>query len=189
MLQAAARKLVAEGTQEQVGVDRGHDRCMASSLLLLHGFTHTGASWLPVVAALGESYRAIAPDIRGHGSASDAVPVSLEAVLVDLSAVAPEPFTLVGYSMGGRIALHVALAVPDRVHGRRRAHDRGSRLRGGGAYRRCRDRGSGPGRRPPGFADTTYCTTRGRGEDTRGSEEEQHRAAHAVPVLFSYPRK
>ena len=88
---------------------------MTPAVLLLHGFTHTGASWQPVVAALGERYRAIAPDIRGHGSASDAEPVTLQAVISDLGALGPERFALVGYSMGGRLALHAALAMPQRV--------------------------------------------------------------------------
>jgi len=88
---------------------------MAPDVVLLHGFTHTGASWGPVVAALGKSYRALAPDIRGHGSASDRRPVTVEAVLDDLAALAPARFTLAGYSMGGRLALHAALALPDRV--------------------------------------------------------------------------
>ena len=63
-----------------------------------------------MVAALGERYRALAPDIRGHGSAAEREPVSVEAVLDDLVGVAPARFTLVGYSMGGRLALHAALA-------------------------------------------------------------------------------
>lgn len=89
---------------------------MPPAVLLLHGFTHTGSSWEPVVAALGERYRALAPDLRGHGAAADEVPVSLEAVLSDLDGVAgADPFTLVGYSMGGRIALHYALARPHKV--------------------------------------------------------------------------
>ena len=83
---------------------------MAHDVVLLHGFTHTGASWDPVVAALAESYRALAPDIRGHGAAARREPVSLEGVLDDLAALAPARFTLVGYSMGGRIALHAAVA-------------------------------------------------------------------------------
>lgn len=86
-----------------------------ASVVLLHGFTHTGASWDPVVSALGERYRALAPDLRGHGSAGGAVPVTLSAVIDDVSAVAPQRFTLAGYSMGGRIALHVALALGVRV--------------------------------------------------------------------------
>jgi 2-succinyl-6-hydroxy-2,4-cyclohexadiene-1-carboxylate synthase len=88
---------------------------MAPDVVLLHGFTHTGASWDPVVAALGERYRALAPDIRGHGGAWNRTPVTLEAVLEDVAALAPARFILVGYSMGGRIALHAALALPGRI--------------------------------------------------------------------------
>ena len=86
-----------------------------TELLFLHGFTNTGASWNDVIAGLPGSYRAHAPDLRGHGSASAARPVSLEAVLVELDALAPHRFTLVGYSQGGRVALHAALAMPERV--------------------------------------------------------------------------
>jgi 2-succinyl-6-hydroxy-2,4-cyclohexadiene-1-carboxylate synthase len=88
---------------------------MAPDLVLLHGFTNTGASWDQVVAALPERYRPLAPDLRGHGTASAVRPVSLAGVIADLSALATEPFTLVGYSMGGRLALHVALALLARV--------------------------------------------------------------------------
>lgn len=84
-------------------------------LVLLHGFTNSGASWQPVIAGLGERYRAIAPDIRGHASAGAAEPVALEAVIDDVAALVPGPFALAGYSQGGRVALHVALALPDRV--------------------------------------------------------------------------
>jgi 2-succinyl-6-hydroxy-2,4-cyclohexadiene-1-carboxylate synthase len=88
---------------------------MASTLVLLHGFTHTGHSWDPVRAALGERYLALAPDIRGHGQSADRKPVSLPAVIDDLASIAPQSFTLAGYSMGGRIALHAALALGGRV--------------------------------------------------------------------------
>jgi 2-succinyl-6-hydroxy-2,4-cyclohexadiene-1-carboxylate synthase len=85
------------------------------TIVLLHGFTQTGRSWGPTIAALGERYRALAPDIRGHGSASGARPVDLASVQADVLALAPERFTLAGYSMGGRIALSLALASPDQV--------------------------------------------------------------------------
>lgn len=85
------------------------------TIVLLHGFTQTGRVWEPTIAALGERYRALAPDIRGHGSASDARPVDFVSVRADVLALAPERFTLAGYSMGGRIALSLALAAPERV--------------------------------------------------------------------------
>jgi 2-succinyl-6-hydroxy-2,4-cyclohexadiene-1-carboxylate synthase len=88
---------------------------IAPTLVFLHGFTHTGASWDAVSAALPETYRPLAPDIRGHGTASELEPVDLEHVIGDVSRLAPDSFTLVGYSMGGRIALHVALALRARV--------------------------------------------------------------------------
>lgn len=88
---------------------------VASSLILLHGFTHTGASWEPVTAALAERYLPVAPDIRGHGSAADVQPVTLGAAIDDVAALVAGNFTLAGYSMGGRIALHAALALPQRI--------------------------------------------------------------------------
>jgi 2-succinyl-6-hydroxy-2,4-cyclohexadiene-1-carboxylate synthase len=69
-----------------------------------------------VIAALGERYRALAPDIRGHGASADRRPVTLDAVIGDIEALAPASrCTLAGYSMGGRIALHAALSMADRV--------------------------------------------------------------------------
>ncbi len=87
----------------------------APALILLHGFSNSGASWQPVISGLGERYRAIAPDIRGHASATSKEPVTLDVVIDDVAALTPGPFALLGYSQGGRIALHVALALPHRV--------------------------------------------------------------------------
>lgn len=82
---------------------------------MLHGFTQSGASWEPVAALLEERYRPLAPDLRGHGRASGAEPVTLAAIMDDLAALADEDLVLAGYSMGGRIALHLALSLSDRV--------------------------------------------------------------------------
>ena len=54
-------------------------------------------------------------DIRGHGAASMRRPVTLQAVIGDVAKLAPPRFDLCGYSMGGRLALHVALALGPRV--------------------------------------------------------------------------
>jgi 2-succinyl-6-hydroxy-2,4-cyclohexadiene-1-carboxylate synthase len=87
----------------------------APTIVLLHGFTQTGRSWDATVAALAERYRALTPDLRGHGAAADVRPVSFDAMRADVLALAPERFILAGYSMGGRIALTIALAAPERV--------------------------------------------------------------------------
>ena len=89
---------------------------MGETLVLLHGFAGTGRGWDPVVGELGrERYTAAAPDLRGHGSQAGARPVGFEAIGADVLAAAPDRFALGGYSMGGRIALSVALAAPERV--------------------------------------------------------------------------
>ena len=100
---------------QDVGVSDPGSR---ETLLLLHGFTQTGRSWDGVIASLPpESYRATAPDLRGHGQAAARRPVTFEACLADLLAIAPRRFDLAGYSMGGRLALALALAAPERVSG------------------------------------------------------------------------
>jgi 2-succinyl-6-hydroxy-2,4-cyclohexadiene-1-carboxylate synthase len=81
-----------------------------TTLVLLHGFTQTGRSWAPTIAALGERYRALAPDLRGHGAAADVRPVGFAEIRADVLALAPERFVLAGYSMGGRLALDLALS-------------------------------------------------------------------------------
>jgi 2-succinyl-6-hydroxy-2,4-cyclohexadiene-1-carboxylate synthase len=89
---------------------------MPATVVLLHGFAGTGRAWDPVIERLDrERYTPLAPDLRGHGSARDARPIDFDAVVADVLAAAPPRFTLCGYSMGGRVALHVALAAPERV--------------------------------------------------------------------------
>jgi 2-succinyl-6-hydroxy-2,4-cyclohexadiene-1-carboxylate synthase len=84
---------------------------MAADLILLHGFTQTGRSWQPVLHALAARYRAIAPDLPGHGAFADRRPVSFAACDAYLRVLAEDRVTLAGYSMGGRIALHAALGL------------------------------------------------------------------------------
>jgi 2-succinyl-6-hydroxy-2,4-cyclohexadiene-1-carboxylate synthase len=142
---------------------------MAPTLILLHGYTHTGASWAPVIGALGERYRALAPDIRGHGSSFPGWPVTLEAVIGDLDAVAPGRFTLGGYSMGGRIALHAALAMPGRIE-------------------RLLLIGAGPGIAEPAERDARRAADeRLAGEIERTSIEDFAQRWAATPVLTGQP--
>lgn len=89
---------------------------MAETVVLLHGFAGTRHAWDGVAALLdGERYRPLALDLRGHGAARAARPIGFAEVVADVLAAAPGRFALCGYSMGGRIALHVALAAPSRI--------------------------------------------------------------------------
>lgn len=90
---------------------------MAETLVLLHGFSGTRRAWDGVIAQLDpERYRPLALDLPGHGEAPELDgPITFDACVEAILAQAPGRFTLCGYSMGGRIALHVALAAPERV--------------------------------------------------------------------------
>ncbi len=90
---------------------------MAESVVLLHGFGGTHRAWDGVVAALDpQRYLPLALDLPGHGDAADAErPITFAACVAHVLAHSPERFVLCGYSMGGRVALHVALAAPERV--------------------------------------------------------------------------
>lgn len=83
-------------------------------LVLLHGFLGRGADWAAVRAALPPAWNVHAPDLPGHGAAvglADAAYTmdgAAERVLVQNDG----PVDLVGYSMGGRLALHVAATRP-----------------------------------------------------------------------------
>jgi 2-succinyl-6-hydroxy-2,4-cyclohexadiene-1-carboxylate synthase len=88
---------------------------MAPALVLLHGFTQTRQSWRRTVLALGAGrYRALVPDLPGHGQAVHRT-ASFDACTAYVRALAPDRFTLAGYSMGGRIALHAALQLQPRL--------------------------------------------------------------------------
>jgi 2-succinyl-6-hydroxy-2,4-cyclohexadiene-1-carboxylate synthase len=90
---------------------------VGESVVLLHGFSGTGRAWDGVAERLQrEGYRPLAPDLPGHGEAADSErPISFAGCVRHVLASGPERFVLGGYSMGGRIALHVALSAPERV--------------------------------------------------------------------------
>ncbi|KAK2976386.1 hypothetical protein RJ640_008096 [Escallonia rubra] len=100
-------------------------------LVFLHGFLGTGEDWVPMMEAISGSARCVAIDLPGHGgskmqyqngneSAQDptfSVEVVAEILCKSLHLITPRKVTMIGYSMGARIALYMALRCSDKVEG------------------------------------------------------------------------
>ena len=83
---------------------------------LLHGFTQSGRSWDVVGRALTASgHELVTVDLPGHGRSAQVRANLPESA--DLVTAAVGPAIFVGYSMGGRVALHAALRSPASVLG------------------------------------------------------------------------
>jgi 3-oxoadipate enol-lactonase len=96
-------------------------RDAAVTLVLLHGWTATAdLNWFKCYPALGQTYRVVAFDHRGHGSGlRSRKRFRLEDCADDAVAVADalgiDRFVPVGYSMGGPVAQLIWRRHPDRV--------------------------------------------------------------------------
>jgi len=92
----------------------------ARGMLLLHGFGGSADQWLPLARHLRPDVCAVAVDLPGHGrcAAPSALPTGevLASVLDTLDALGLRgPVGVVGHSLGGLLALHLALEHPQRV--------------------------------------------------------------------------
>lgn len=82
------------------------------AIVFLHGFTGSTASWREITKLLKGNYQTIAVDLTGHGKSTipeDIDRYSMDQQVEDLETLFTElsldRFILVGYSMGGRVAL------------------------------------------------------------------------------------
>jgi 2-succinyl-6-hydroxy-2,4-cyclohexadiene-1-carboxylate synthase len=91
-----------------------------SPLVVLHGFTGAASNWQPFFKSWGQHFEVIAPDLIGHGK-TDA-PTDAERYTMDqgakdladlLSHLGVKRAHVLGYSMGGRLALTFAVRYPD----------------------------------------------------------------------------
>jgi 2-succinyl-6-hydroxy-2,4-cyclohexadiene-1-carboxylate synthase len=84
-------------------------------LVLVHGFTQTRRCWGPIAEDLRTDHALVRVDAPGHGMSSEVI-AGLRGggrMIADQGGEA----TYVGYSMGGRYLIHLALANPELVHG------------------------------------------------------------------------
>jgi len=101
----------------------------APTVLLLHGFMGSAHDWAPVVRAFTATNRCVAVDLPGHGGTGD--PEAGSSAAHSPSVWSPEGCvralagilaaagggSVVGYSLGGRLALHLAIEHPELVRG------------------------------------------------------------------------
>lgn len=108
-------KTTIDGLQMQVAVAGEGE-----PILFVHGFPLSSAMWEPTLERLGAGWRAIAPDLRGHGASDAGEEASMPRLgrdLVELlDALGEErPAVIVALSMGGYVALEMARRHPERV--------------------------------------------------------------------------
>jgi 2-succinyl-6-hydroxy-2,4-cyclohexadiene-1-carboxylate synthase len=97
--------------------------CLSPAVLFLHGFMGSSADWREVMAALGDRTFRIAMDLPGHGASLELAPDTYtvegaaRAVIRTLDGLEVVRPVVAGYSMGGRLALYLALRYPERCAG------------------------------------------------------------------------
>jgi pimeloyl-ACP methyl ester carboxylesterase len=87
----------------------------------LHGLFGSSANWGTVARHLSPNYRVLVPDLRNHGQSPHDPENSYDVMVADvlglLDTLGITAATLVGHSMGGKVAMHLALNHPQRVMG------------------------------------------------------------------------
>lgn len=88
-------------------------------IVLVHGVGANLQSWDDIAARLARQYTVIRADLRGHGQSGRISDCSMGDFVSDLQALADinqiDRFALVGFSLGGLIAQHCALSIPQRL--------------------------------------------------------------------------
>lgn len=82
------------------------------TLTLLHGFTQNSKCWTPFDTHLAQTFRIERIDLPGHGHSYDDDADLAQAADLCLEVATGQVW--LGYSLGGRVALHMALAAPQR---------------------------------------------------------------------------
>lgn len=88
-------------------------------LLILHGLFGSGSNWGSHAKWLAQQFDVILPDLRNHGGSFHAPDMAYPTMAADvlrlLDALALESVLLLGHSMGGKVAMTLALQAPQRV--------------------------------------------------------------------------
>jgi esterase len=88
-------------------------------LVLLHGLFGSAAHWHHIAVRLAGHHRVLAVDLRNHGASPHSAEMDYPALAADVCAVLDErglrDAAVLGHSMGGKVAMAMALCAPQRV--------------------------------------------------------------------------
>ena len=91
----------------------------APTVLLLHGLFGSSINWQRIANNLSSEHHVIVPDLRNHGRSPHDADVSYQAMAGDILQLLDDQQVdeaiLVGHSMGGKLAMWLALSAADRV--------------------------------------------------------------------------
>jgi len=87
----------------------------ARDVVLLHGWGSSAGVWNDLAGRLGPRLRVHVPDLPGYGAAPACAPYTLEALAGAVARAAPRRCHVVGWSLGGEVALAWARRAPHQV--------------------------------------------------------------------------
>lgn len=102
-----------------------HGECFGDqekpAVVVLHGMLGSGRNWTTMAKRLGDQFAVWSVDLRNHGASPHAVEMSYSVMAADLAAfldrVGLGPAILIGHSMGGKVAMRLAVEQPQRLRG------------------------------------------------------------------------
>jgi esterase len=88
-------------------------------VVILHGLLGSARNWTSIAKELAASHRVFAVDLRNHGRSPWAGTMSFDEMAGDVAAFIERqglgPVTLIGHSLGGKVAMRLALTRPDLI--------------------------------------------------------------------------
>lgn len=89
------------------------------TIMILHGLFGSSRNWQGIARQLSKNYNLLMPDLRNHGKSPHADEMSYEHMADDLMRLLEpldvERLSLIGHSMGGKVAMIFALKYPELV--------------------------------------------------------------------------
>ena len=95
------------------------DSGQGPALVMLHGLYGSGSNWRAIARAFEASHRVLRPDLRSHGQSPHCADMDYRRMALDIVALLErkgiDQADIMGHSMGGKVAMALALTAPSRL--------------------------------------------------------------------------